>query len=255
MSYFMGQLGLITLYGIKPLHFERFISSCQEILSDVLENTFTPYTVEQIHGTIISLARASEDTLLNLEFYKANEKTLTMDILGFLREIKSHDFFPIKIRIGGFKGNDIPFLSKGQSPYRRSFSIQGEKAIVIGWPVSRNSTSDKMTYSDVLGVIRNLGEKYNIKHMYNQSDFIDNEYYFRIGLAKDTTSAQKIHLAEKVLRDYISEINPLTLELGISDIFIAGYQDETLPISSTKVLPITSVRTMDDIFGLLNIPS
>lgn len=251
----MRQLGLITLYGKKPFHFEKFISSCQAILCNVLENSFTPYTAGQIHGTIISLARLNEDTLLNLELYKTNKKLLNMDVLGFLRCIESCNTFPITIRIGGFKDSDTPFLSKGQNPYFRSFSMHGEKAIVIGWPTNKDLISAEKTYSDSLGIIRCLGEKYNIKHIYNQPDFIDNEYYFRIGLVKSTTSTPKIYLAEKKLRDYISEINPINLELGISDIFLVGYDDETLPTSSTKALPITAIKIMDDIFSMLNNPA
>jgi hypothetical protein len=248
----MKQLGLVTYYGSKPPHFKNLIEQCQKLIIEVLGQDFTPYKVEQVHGTLISLERLDKDGFYSLQYYATSKKKLKMDIIGYLEYLKNASIFPITVQLGGFRRDDIPFLSLGLSPYERSFSFQGIKAIILGWPVIKSEAGSVGTkLSDVLGKIRVAGEEFNLRHTYNQLDFIDTEYYLRLGLSQKNAPKSIYQATEDRVRDYLSRIDPVIIEISIADLSVVCYQDDTLPLSSTKTLPLSSISTIDDIARLL----
>lgn len=249
----MKQLGLVSLYGQKPSSFENLVKDCQELISKYLGDTFLPYDIGQIHGTIISLAQLRDRNLYNLHHYKLTDELIKMDIVGYLTYLKSEIIFPFTIRIGGFDADDAPFLSKGCKPYARSFFIMGIKALMIGWPLDRESIDNSgLEISNLLGKMRKAGERFNIPHMYNSSNFVDNEYYFRIGILREQVSEKvKILEVENAIREYLSSNDPVFLEINLRDLSLVLYEDETLPLETTDAIPIVNINDTSQIYHLL----
>lgn len=249
----MKQLGLVTYYGPKPSHFKNLIEECQKLIVEALGHDFTPYQVEQVHGTVISLERLDKDGFYSLQHYVTGKRKLEMDIIGYLEYLKNVGGFPITVRFGGFRRDEVPFLSLGLSPHERSFSFQGIKAVMLGWPVIKSEAGGNRStkLSDVLGRIRVAGERFNLRHTYNQLDFIDTEYYLRLGLSQKSAEESIYRATEDRVRDYLSRIDPVIIEISMADISVVCYQDDTLPLSSTKTLPLSSINTMGDIMHLL----
>jgi hypothetical protein len=120
-----------------------------------------------------------------------------MNFEGLLGMIRAGNTFPLQVQVGGFRNRDYPFVSRGQRPYERSFSIQGDKAVLMGWPIrgepSANIVQSKTeliqenrVYPTALDDIRRSSQNCNVLHAYHRSlTDIDNDFYFRIGLIKN----------------------------------------------------------------------
>jgi hypothetical protein len=223
------QATLVALYGPKPPAFEQLIARCGQAIG----RSFSPCGIDQIHATIVGLERTS--ALDNLNFHRHRNQTAAMDLPGFLNHLRNSPLLPFRVQIGGFADRDYPFSSRGSRPYRRSFSIQGDKAVVMGWPIQ-----DRL-YPDTLHTLRQAAQPYNILHAYHRdpSDF-DNDFYFRIGFVDRTAPGP-----EQDVREILAGADPVILEVTASDLCVASYIDDALPRESTIAWPIDDARLSD----------
>jgi len=58
-----------------------------------------------------------------------------MNLEGTLDYLRRCGHFPLEVQVGGYGKRDYPFISRQSRPYERSFSIQGDKVVVMGWPI------------------------------------------------------------------------------------------------------------------------
>src|SRR5262249_37040328 len=129
---------VVAFYGEKPGRLADFIAMLHERLGSALGPAFVPYPPAQVHATLVGLegerSRATGE-LVNRDFAELRRQRRIMNVAGALRRIASSPALPLPIRIGGFAPDvDHGFASRGQHPYRRSFSVQGENVVAIGWP-------------------------------------------------------------------------------------------------------------------------
>ncbi|HTK08886.1 MAG TPA: hypothetical protein VL485_17075 [Ktedonobacteraceae bacterium] len=250
----MKQVTLIMLYGPKPSILSRLIIESQEQISRMLGDYFQPYAMDQIHATLVDLRRASGSTMFNLNLERQRERAASMDFAGLLDFLRLGGHFPLQVQIGGFENRDYPFVSQGQRPYERSFSIvKGEVAValMIGWPIRGNPAEivkanparlmqEGRIYPTVLDQIRQSFQSFNILHRYHSRlTDVDNDFYFRIGLIHQPSTDYLLQeRVENTIRHFLSTLKPTIVEITISDIYLASYQDETLPLDSTQIWPI-----------------
>jgi hypothetical protein len=246
------QVTLIALYGPKPPQLQEVIAICQETLMKQLGNLFHPYDILQVHATIIPLERVDELSYINLYYLKYRGTRKLMDFAGLLSFMRNRVEFPLYIQVGGFENRDYSFRSRNENPYQRSFSFQDNIAMVMGWPIEiarENRQGNDLTafgkepivYSNVLGKMRQQMEAFNTLHKYHYKEVdFDNDFYFRIGLLNglslDPLLKQEL---EKMLRELLSATRPQIIEIRAKDIFLASYEDEMLPLGSTKVWSVT----------------
>src|SRR3954451_19345261 len=131
----MRQLTLIALYGCKNDTLSSVISSCQKKIAEVLGESFHAYKNQQVHATIADLQQISVSHNYNLNFLKYRGQRKPMDFEGLLQFLRTGGFSPFQVQLGGFQNRDYPFTSLGLRPFERSFSIQHDKAVLIGWPI------------------------------------------------------------------------------------------------------------------------
>ena len=245
----MRQVSLITLYGPKPLGLNNLIAEFQSRLSAILDIKFRPYDVQQIHGTIVGLERTGKS---NLNFAKFRNHFDHMDFDGVLTSLKT-EVVPLQIQLGGFTNQDYPFTSRGKRPYERSFVIQNENVVLIGWPIRGQPLvvpskepiglgEESRSYPNSLDNLRRSLQRYNILHSYHREPGdVDNDYYFRIGVI-DSSSVDQ-HVVEELetsLRAYLGSWPPLIVEISQRDLYFASYEDSSLPLTSTSVWPVRS---------------
>jgi hypothetical protein len=226
------------------------LSGCQAILSESLAGAFSPYSIDQIHGTIVGLEREPGSGLVNVNRAKFTARREEMDIQGFARALCASDRFPVRIRLGGFLPGQVPFTSRRQTPYRRSFSIQGDKAVVIGWPIlachsAGGSFAEAPVHSEfpqTLDEMRRLAGTFNIVHAYHRTpDDRDNDFYLRLGLVRaDGWPARVEQDLQARVRRWLG-CNPECLDLSPRDIKVASYLDESLPPESTRTWTLSEV--------------
>jgi hypothetical protein len=129
----MKQTTLISLYGEKRSDFATLIECCQNSARKVLGGVFTPYGSTQIHGTIFGLERKLGSPLRNANFAKYRSRDVLMALDGILNYLRTCGHIPLEIQIGGYGNREYPFTSRNVIPYERSFSIQGDKVVMMGW--------------------------------------------------------------------------------------------------------------------------
>lgn len=187
-----------------------------------------------------------------------------MDFDGFFNFLRQGGQIPFDVQIGGFADRDYPFTSRGAIPYERSFSLQDDKVVVMGWP-SRDEASltpptaagvmahDARIYPATLDAIRRAAQRFGILHRYHRTlAAIDNDLFFRIGLLnpRSLTPAMTIALQSDVCH-YLSNQPPLIIRVSLDDISIAAYEDDRLPTASTRTWSLADPRVTGDFVAKL----
>jgi hypothetical protein len=239
------QVTLISLYGEKSKDFEAVITQCQQLVAQAVDS-FTPYEIRQIHATVIGLERQRAPAY-NANFLKYRGRDVAMDFDGFFAYLRGFGDIPIEVQLGGFTDREYPFSSRETRPYERSFSVQGDKVVVMGWPVrgaallappatDTDALQEARLYPPTLDLIRRAAQDYGILHGYHRAATdVDNDLFFRIGLVDPKAMTRCMTSAVEVqTRQILSAQRPVVIEVRLEDIYIAAYEDDRLPISSTR---------------------
>jgi len=244
----MRQATLVAFYGPKSAALAALLGECQRMLVESLGCSFKPYDVAQIHATIIGLEQMPEVPNHNLNLARYRDTLAQMDLEGFLASLRTNACFPLCVQIGGFSDRDYPFTSRGCRPFARSFSLQGTRAVLMGWPVRGRcltSAGTTPTYSAIqksrlypasLEDVRRSALKFNILHQYHKEvTDVDNDFYLRLGVCEaghiDPRAGRAIEIA---IRRYLSEIDPVFIEVTAADLHVVSYVDESLACASTR---------------------
>jgi hypothetical protein len=251
----MKQITLISLYGKKNKDFAALIERCQEFVRSAAGVVFAPYDSSQIHGTIIGLELGAASALHNANFAKYRSREVVMDLDGFFNYLRRCGHFPLEVQIGAYDKRDYPFTSRQTIPYERSFSIQNDRIVMMGWPIRGNPSlvtpatpcawvQEARLYPLTLDVIRHAAQGFGVLHSYHRElNDVDNDLFFRIGLVDPKSLTEQARRAlEGEVRQFLSKQVPLVLDLRLDDIFVAVYEDDTLPPSSTQVWPLTDPK-------------
>lgn len=247
------QVTLVSLYGRKTNSgLARLIAQCQQEVTSALSTAFTPYNEDQVHATIVGLERGSSDGFSNHNFKEFRKRDQTMAFDGFLEYLRISGHFPLQVQIGGFQDRTYPFTSRNARPYERSFSIQGDKVVLMGWPVRgepkcgpeatpEDLISESRIYPMTLDVLRRAAQGFGILHGYHRAlTDVDNDLFFRIGLVGEkTVPLGSLLVLEQRMRQLLSQERPLIVEITLDDVFVAAYDDSTLPRTSTHIWPVT----------------
>lgn len=254
----MIQITLVSLYGDKASDLAAFILDCQRHVAGIIGSAFTPYDIRQVHATLIGFERRAGSPAINANFAQHRGRDVVMDIDGFLAYLRGCDLLPFKVQIGGFTDRPYPFTSREATPYERSFSIQGDKVVVMGWPfqpepcatlpdTAAPGSREARLYPGTLDRLRHAAQRFGILHGYHRSPLDrDNDLFFRIGLVDPLVDpAVKIAVACQV-RERLSVQSPVIIEIGLEALSIAAYGDDRLPLDSTRAWPLTDSRMSGD---------
>lgn len=239
----MSQQTIVALYGQKIGSLAELLKTMQDKLIGIKGIEFTKYDLPQIHATLIGLEKKPGKLNFNYNFLMKRKEEVQMDISGFREYLRSSSELPFQIQIGGFKDRDYPFISRAQRPYKRSFSIQGNKAVIMGWPIRGKPLEDSdispaqlmqesRLYPNTLDILRRSAQRFSILHTYHASyTDVDNDFYLRIGLFGNVDQAKiRSEEIQKNLRDFLSNMPPIILNIELKDLKLVSYEDETLPI-------------------------
>lgn len=257
------QATIVALYGDKPDTLTAFLSDCQNIVGEFLGSNFKKYDIGQVHGTLVGLER-DEDA--PWRFYNRNFRTLRnveapMDFDGLLTFLREGGHFPLQLQIGGFQDRDYPFTSRDMTPFNRSFSLQGENVVIMGWPLRGLPLSDKpsspptiiresLLYPMTLDSIRRGAQRYGVLHAYHaKPKDTDNDFFFRIGMitSPDSVSTKLKKRIQETMREYIAGMPPLVINIDLSDVYIVFYTSEKLLLGSSTQYSIDG-RNLDKDF-------
>jgi hypothetical protein len=218
----------VALYGTKTGAVKRLLETVQAILSERLREGFRPYTLDQIHGTLIRLdgvADAQTGHIVNLRYREFTGAQPAMDHAQALDILAAHLTPPLNIRIGGYGPEArATFSSRGQHPYERTFSVQGEAFVLMGWPVSTVANGISCRPLDEL---RRKMNDANIWHWYhNSSTDVDNDFHLVVG-HHNAVPQHEATEAVVAVRTYLAQ-HPVQLDVGVDQVSVIAADSPAL---------------------------
>jgi hypothetical protein len=178
--------------------------------------------------------------------------------------LSSCNYFPFQVQFGSFENRDYPFQSRGVRPYERSFSLQGETPVLIGWPIgaeecdgndsfSQTARCDKgtRTYPRLLEDLRRSAQSFNVLHRWHREPAdVDNDLYLRLGIIENECLRSQSDLLEDEMRKILGAPPPMIVTLTLSDLAVVSYpaEDDTLPDARSRAFQLTDFRLRDQNF-------
>jgi hypothetical protein len=133
---------------------------------------------------------------------------------------------PLRVRIGGFRpGQEVPFTSRGQHLAERTFSVQGEAFVLVGWPA--DSLAGFAEAALPLDELRREMNAAGVLHRYHARPAdIDNDLHLVVG-HQTGAPAGALARAAAAVRDKLAA-DPADLAIGLSDVTIVAADSPTL---------------------------
>jgi hypothetical protein len=222
-----GQLALVALFGDKKHNYPDLWTLFEKlqyaIETSVGKENFTRYDECRVHGTIVSLeGNRRGSTICNRHCAQINGVYRPMDLDGLLESLLANNpFLPISVKIGGFKQNlTYSFRSRGNFPYCRSFSFQGELAVAIGWPIKNAQ------YTPDLNRFRRSFNQFNVLHKYHSSaNAYDNDFFIVLGHTRGDLSDKTVNACQAQLRDILAGSDLLPIQITEDQLNVVAYPE------------------------------
>jgi hypothetical protein len=224
-------LTIVALYGPKlDAELVGLIGAVQGVLGPALGTAFEAYGIEQVHGTIIGLegVRAG-DRVIHSNFARRRPSPEPLRLRRAIEIAASMQ--PFEVRIGGFEdGAAYPFTSRGLHPYLRSFSIQGEIAVVMGWPVEGDAFPLRL---DELR--RRFVEAHALHAYHAAAEDVDNDFYLALGrIQRSKAGAVDLPLLQERTRRVVAQREPVRVRIDASCLRVVAYTDARLPCADSQ---------------------
>jgi hypothetical protein len=230
---------MVALYGTKTGVLKSLLETVQAILGERLRGRFQPYSLDQIHATVIRLDGVTDTPsglLVNPRYRELTGIPRAMDHARAQEILAAQLAPPLSIRIGGYRpAAPATFSSRGQHPYERMFSGPGNAFVLMGWPVA---TVAQGISARPLDQLRRAMNEANILHWYHDSlTDIDNDFHLVAG-HHDGASPDEAVDAVDAVRTYLAQ-HPVQIDVGVDQISIIAANSPTLaPAQFTSRLPV-----------------
>ena len=217
-------ISAVAFYGPKTGRLREFLTGVQALIAEHVGGDFRPYTLEQVHATLIALNGVREGgTIVNEYMLEHTGERREMD-LPLVMDILARRFAtPLRVRIGGFRPEQaVPFTSRGQHLAERTFSVQGEAFVLVGWP------ADSLCGAGMpVDELRREMNAAGVLHRYHSRPAdVDNDLHLVVGHHAGAP-AGALARATAAVRDKLAA-DPADLAIGLSDIKIVAADSHTL---------------------------
>ncbi len=219
-------VSVVSLYGPKAEPVRDFLAGVQALIAEHAGGTFRPYSLDQVHATLIALdgvADPEAGTVVNYFFRKHTGTRRQMDLRQVMDIVTARFADPLRVRIGGFAPQQaVPFTSGGRHPFDRTFSVQGNAFVLIGWPTASLSGAARP-----LDDLRRAMNAAGVLHKYHSRDTdVDNDLYLVLG-HHASAPAGALQRAVDAVRDKLAA-EPAELDIGLADVKVVAADSHTL---------------------------
>ena len=214
----------VAFYGPKTGRLRELQTGVQALIAEHLGADFRPYTLEQVHATLIALNGVREGgTIVNEYLLEHAGVRREMDLPRVMDILDRRFAVPLRVRIGGFRpGQPIPFTSRGQHLAERAFSTQGEAFVLVGWPADSLAGAARP-----LDELRRAMNAAGVLHRYHARPAdVDNDLHLVVGHHAGAP-ADALARATAAVRDRLAA-DPADLAIGLSDVTIVAADSHTL---------------------------
>jgi hypothetical protein len=217
-------ISAVAFYGPKTGRLRELLTGVQALIAEHVGGDFRPYILGQVHATLIALngVRAG-GTIVNEYLLEHAGERREMDLPRVMDILARRFATPLQVRIGGFRpGQAVPFTSRGQHLAERSFSVQGEAFVLVGWP------ADSLTgAARPVDELRREMNAAGVLHRYHtQPADVDNDLHLVVGHHAGAPAAA-LARATAAVRDKLAA-DPADLAIALSDVTIVAADSHTL---------------------------
>lgn len=219
-------ISAVALYGPKSGPVRDLLTGVQALIAEHVGRDFRPYSLDQIHATLIALDAARDPrsgTIVNDYFLQHTGAAVEMDLPRVMRILAERFADPLAVRIGGYRRDQpVPFLSRGVHPSERAFGVQANAFVLIGWPTAALA-GDKRP----LDRLRRDMNAAGVLHKYHRRESdVDDDFYLVVGHHRGAP-AGALQRAVAAVRDKLAA-EPLDLAIGLGEITIVAADSHTL---------------------------
>jgi hypothetical protein len=228
-------VSLVAFYGTKLPGFQYFLETLQQQISEMLQDEYERYELEQIHATLIGCeGLKTSQEILSKWFLENRREEKYLNLTDFIDFVRSSDRLPLALQLGGYNlATDYHFLSQEKHPFYRSFQFIGNIAVLRGWAVK-----NKQITLDV-DRFRLACQQYNLLHKYHlHSHSVDNDIYLRVGVLKREISQDIIAEVEREIQNQLSQHLSLLLTLDRDRLNFIQYQNLSPSPDTTTVISL-----------------
>jgi hypothetical protein len=217
-------ISAVAFYGPKTGRLRELLTGVQALIAEHVGAGFRPYTLDQVHATLIALngVRAG-GTIVNEYLLEHAGVRREMDLPRVMDILARRFAVPLRVRIGGFRpGQAVPFTSRGQHLAERTFSVQGEAFVMVGWPAGSLAGAGRP-----LDELRREMNAAGVLHRYHARPAdVDNDLHLVVG-HQAGVPAGALARATAAVRDTLAA-DPADLAIGLSDVTIVAADSHTL---------------------------
>ena len=217
-------ISAVAFYGPKTGRLHELLTGVQAQIAEHVGRDFRPYTLDQVHATLIALngVRAG-GTIVNEYLLEHAGERREMDLPRVMDILARRFATPLRVRIGGFRpGQPVPFTSRGQHVAERSFSVQGEAFVLMGWPAESLAGAGRP-----LDDLRREMNAAGVLHRYHaRPGDVDNDLHLVVGHQAGAPAAA-LARATAAVRDKLAA-DPADLAIALSDVTIVAADSHTL---------------------------
>ena len=217
-------ISAVAFYGPKTGRLRELLTGVQALIAEHVGGDFRPYTLDQVHATLIALngVRAG-GTIVNEYLLEHAGERREMDLTRVMDILARRFATPLRVRIGGFRpGQAVPFTSRGQHLSERAFSVQGEAFVLVGWPAESLVGAGRP-----LDDLRREMNAAGVLHRYHaRPGDVDNDLHLVVG-HQDGAPAAALARATAAVRDKLAA-DPADLAIALSDVTIVAADSHTL---------------------------
>ena len=217
-------ISAVAFYGPKTGRLRELLTGVQAQIAEHVGRDFRPYTLDQVHATLIALngVRAG-GTIVNEYLLEHAGERREMDLPRVMDILARRFATPLRVRIGGFRpGQPVPFTSRGQHVAERSFSVQGQAFVLVGWPAESLAGAGRP-----LDDLRREMNAAGVLHRYHaRPGDVDNDLHLVVGHQAGAPAAA-LARATAAVRDKLAA-DPADLAIALSDVTIVAADSHTL---------------------------
>ncbi len=238
-------ISAVAFYGPKTGRLRELLVGVQALIAEQVGGDFRPYSLEQVHATLIALDAARDPgtgaivnayLLAHAGVRREMDLPRVMDILARAT--------PLRVRIGGFRPDqEIPFTSQGQHLAERTFSVRDKAFVLMGWPADSLAGAGRP-----LDELRREMNEANVRHKYHvHATDADNDLHLVVGHHAGAPPGA-LARATAAVRDKLAA-DPVDLTIGLTDVKIVAADSHTLtpplyvsdiPASASALLALMS---------------
>ena len=214
----------VAWYGPKTGPLRGLLAGVQALIAEHLGDDFLPYSPEQVHATLIALNGVRADGAVVNEYFLTQAGVRREMDLPRVMDILARRFAtPLRVRIGGFLPHqEIPFTSRGQHLAERTFSVQDQAFVLMGWPAESLAEAGRP-----LDELRREMNAAGVLHRYHvRAADVDNDLHLVVGHHRGAP-ADALARATAAVRDQLAA-DPVDLAIGLTDIKIVAADSHTL---------------------------